>query len=166
MNASELQELRDRERIRELYAGYCFVVDLGRPDLFASSFTEDGVMLLTDRGSFRGRAEIEAHVQRRTGKMLHLIHNVAVVRIEGDDAWAHAYFQLIEPESATCAAYGMYDDWLKRVGGRWYWHHKNVHYQYQSPEYAAGVERRADYGSTLDVPNFVEDLERGCADAP
>ena len=51
----ELRSLRDKDEIRELYAAYCFSVDMGRPDLFAADFSEDGILWLSDRGSFRGR---------------------------------------------------------------------------------------------------------------
>lgn len=152
-------ELADREEIRELYSRYCFFVDVGRPDLFAASFTEDGVLWLSDRGSFRGREEIEAHVTRRSGKTFHLIHNVAVDGIDGDVAFAHAYFQLISPEDASCVAYGTYDDRLLRVAGQWCWQLKKVNYAFRSPAYAAAAEgmQRPDAGEDLaGVPGFTD----------
>jgi SnoaL-like domain len=149
------EELSDREAIREMYARYCFYVDLGRPDLFAADFAEDAQLWLSDRGSYRGRDEILAHVGRRTGVLLHLIHNVAIDPIEGDTATSHGYFQLVEPEAATCVAYGMYDDLLAREGGRWFWKVKKVNYHFRSPDYQRLSEssRRADFGeSPPDVP--------------
>lgn len=162
MTDDDVRDLQHREAIRELYARYCFYVDLGRPDLFADAFTPDGVLWLSDRGSFRGRDEIRAHVERRTGRLLHLIHNVAIQHIEEPRACSHAYFQLIEPSDATCAAYGMYDDVLLYADGRWYWDRKKTIYHYQSAPYQQGVQRRSDFGQDLEgVPSFIDNLERG-----
>ena len=161
MTDAELRDLRDREEIRDLYGRYCFYVDVGRPDLFAAQFTEDCVLWLSDRGSYRGREEIEAHVARRSGKTLHLIHNVVVGEIDGDTAQSFAYFQLLEPQTAACVAYGTYDDLLRRVDGRWHWARKRVNYLYRSPEYVevAATMLRPDFGSPLEgVPTFAETL--------
>lgn len=149
------EELSDREAIRELYARYCFYVDLGRPDLFAADFAEDATLWLSDRGSYLGRDAILAHVGKRSGVLLHLIHNVAIDPIDGDRATSHAYFQLVEPERATCVAYGMYDDLLAREGDRWRWQIKKVHYHFRSPDYLQVSEssRRPDFGAAPpDVP--------------
>ncbi len=156
MEAEALQMLRDKEEIRELYARYCFFVDMGMPERFAESFCEDGVLWLSDRGSFRGREEISAHVARRVGKTFHLIHNVSIDRVEEAEAVAHAYFQLLDPETAATVAYGTYDDLLVRVGGRWLWSRKKVNYTYRSPEYArvAAGMLRDDHGTDLVVPSF------------
>lgn len=154
-----MSDLGDRDAIREMYARYCFYVDEGRPDLFAAEFTEDGVLWLSDRGSYVGREEIEAHVARRTGKTFHLIHNVAIDEVGADRAYAHAYFQLLDPATAACVSYGTYDDVLRRVEGRWLWEKKRVNYRFRSPEYAAVAEtmRRPDFGRDLDgVPAFGE----------
>jgi hypothetical protein len=163
MTGAELSELRDRDAIRELYSRYCFYVDEGRPDLFAASFTPDGILWLSDRGSYSGRVEIEAHVAGRTGKTFHLIHNVAIDVVDGDDARSHAYFQLLDPSTAACVAYGTYDDVLKRVDGRWHWHGKAVNYRFRSPEYreVADTMRRPDFGQPLEgVPSFADLLPR------
>lgn len=160
-SGQKIRELAHRESIRELYAAYCFFVDQGRPDLFADAFTADGVLWLSDRGSFRGREEIAAHVGNRSGKLMHLIHNVSIVRIEEPRAWSHAYFQLIDPATGACAAYGNYDDVLTLEDDTWFWYLKKVIYQFQTPEYAAGVIPRPDFGQPLDgVPSFVENLLR------
>lgn len=154
-----MSDLTDRDEIREMYSRYCFYVDEGRPDLFAAEFTEDGTLWLSDRGSYQGRAEIEAHVGRRTGKTFHLIHNVAIDRVDGDVAYAHAYFQLLDPQTAACVAYGTYDDALRRVDGRWHWDRKRVNYRFRSPEYVAVADtmRRPDFGEPLaGVPAFGE----------
>jgi hypothetical protein len=149
---TEVTELADREAIRELYSRYCFYVDTHRPDLFAAAFVEDGVLWLSDRGSYRGREEIEAHVGRRAGKTFHLIHNVAIDSVVGDVAYSHAYFQLLDPATAACVAYGTYDDRLRRQDGVWMWHLKCVNYEFRSAEYAAGAAKmlRPDFGQPLE----------------
>lgn len=158
-NGERMSNLEDRNEIRELYARYCFYVDEGRPDLFAAQFTDDGVLWLSDRGSFVGRTEIEAHVTSRAGKTFHLIHNVAVDRVEGDSAYAHAYFQLLNPSTGACVAYGTYDDALRRVHDRWRWNRKRVNYRFRTTEYAAVADsmRRPDFGTEPEgVPTFGE----------
>jgi hypothetical protein len=136
MRGAGVSDLQDREEIRELYSRYCFYVDEGRPDLFARQFTPDAVLWLSDRGSYQGRDEIEAHVTRRTGKTFHLIHNVAIDGVDGDSASSHAYFQLLDPKTGACVAYGTYDDALKRVEREWKWHVKRVNYRFRTPAYA------------------------------
>ena len=154
-----MTDLEDRNQIREKYSRYCFYVDEGRPDLFAAEFTHSGTLWLSDRGSYNGREEIEAHVQRRTGKTFHLIHNVAIDEVRGDTAYAHAYFQLLDPGTAACVAYGTYDDVLVREDGRWLWARKRVNYRFRTADYAemADTMRRPDYGQELTgVPAFGE----------
>jgi hypothetical protein len=158
-----MSDLEDRDEIREMYARYCFYVDEGRPDLFAAEFTEDGILWLSDRGSYHGRDEIEGHVKKRTGKTFHLIHNVAIDSVDGDVAYSHGYFQLLDPGTAACVAYGTYDDALKRVDGRWLWDRKRVNYRFRTPEYAAVAETmiRPDFGQPLEgVPAFGEAIAR------
>lgn len=152
-------ELEDREAIREMYSRYCFYVDVGRADLFARSFVEDSVLWLSDRGSFSGRDEIEAHVGRRSGQTFHLIHNVAIDEIDGEVAYSHAYFQLLSPDDASCVAYGMYDDKLRRTAGGWAWHIKKVNYMFQTEAYAAvaATMRRRDAGEEPPgIPSFTD----------
>jgi SnoaL-like domain len=154
-----MNDLNDREEIRELYARYCFSVDEGRPDLFAAQFTEDANLWLSDRGSYDGREAILGHVGKRSGVLLHLIHNVAIDKVDGDVAYSHGYFQLVEPKAAQCVAYGTYDDMLKRVDGRWHWYRKHVNYRFQTPEYQelAKQSRRPDFGEEPSpVPVFAE----------
>lgn len=165
MSDPSVRELVHRDAIRELYSAYCFFVDHGRADLFANAFTPDGVMWLSDRGSFDGREEIEAHVQKRSGKTLHLIHNVTILRIEEPWAWSHAYFQLLEPETGGCASYGYYDDVAKlEPDGNWYWHVKKTIYQFQTPAYSTGVALRPDFGLAFDrAPTFLDNLSIAAA---
>ena len=157
LDKQEIRRLRDREEIRELYSRYCFYVDMGMPDRFAASFSEDGVLWLSDRGSFRGREEIERHVGGRTGRTFHLIHNVSIDGIDGDKAVSHAYFQLLDPGTGATVAYGTYDDALVRVDASWRWRLKKVNYVYRSEEYTCMADSvpRPDYGRDLDgVPVF------------
>jgi hypothetical protein len=157
---SDTQELQQvREEIRDMYARYCFLVDHGRPDLFANEFTDDAILWLSDRGSYRGRGEIQAHVEKRTGKTLHLIHNVLIGDVDGDSATSFAYFQLLDPADAATIAYGTYDDALQHVSGRWHWHRKRVNYWYRSPAYAevAAGMLRSDFGTELEGAPYYKD---------
>ncbi len=154
-----MSELEDREEIRDMYSRYCFYVDVGRADLFARSFTEDGVLWLSDRGSYRGREEIEAHVARRSGKTFHLIHNITIDRVEGEVAVSHAYFQLLSPQDASCVAYGTYDDLLRRTADGWAWQIKKVNYEFRTDAYAevAATMQRPDAGEEPPAaPSFTD----------
>jgi hypothetical protein len=154
-------ELADRDAIRELYAAYCFMTDLGRPDLLADTFTDDAVFWLNDRGSFRGKDEIRKQLEKRAGKAIHFVHNVSVQRVDRPLAWAHAYFHILNPSDGSCAAYGLYDDVLRHDSGRWRWHLRRAEFLFRADAYAATAAPRPDFGIELEGSiGFIENYER------
>jgi hypothetical protein len=127
-----VQELEDRERIRELRATYCFLVDDGRFDELADQcFTEDARCDFrgTD-GSFKpfianGREEVLAFY--RTGvagllrDMCHTVHNHRIV-VEGDQASGDCYFELTATDNLAggdVIGTGRYIDRYRREKGQW-----------------------------------------------
>lgn len=55
-----LQELEDREAIRQAICGYGYAMDGCNADAVGSFYTEDGVYAVGDIGAFEGRASVEA----------------------------------------------------------------------------------------------------------
>ena len=67
-----LQELEDREAIRQTVAGYGYAMDGCNAPEVGSFYTEDGVYAVADIGAFEGRAAVEAITRRETH--LALVH--------------------------------------------------------------------------------------------
>jgi hypothetical protein len=135
-------------QVHHLYGRWSHALDAGHPDLVVDDFTADGVLWVSDRGSYRGKDEIAEIARGRAGAVLHAITNVIVEGVAGDRARSHAYFHMVDLSSGQVAARGMYDDDLVREDGRWLWHRKAVDFLWRSSEYAAKAEtlRRPDYG--------------------
>jgi uncharacterized protein (TIGR02246 family) len=55
-----LQELEDREAIRQAICGYGYAMDGCNAEAVGSFYTEDGVYAVGDIGAYEGRAAIEA----------------------------------------------------------------------------------------------------------
>ena len=147
------EELSDREAIRELYARYCFYVDLGRPDLFAADFAEDATLWLSDRGSYLGRDAILAHVGKRSG----VPAAPDPQRRDRPDRRRPRDVARVLPArraraTATCVAYGMYDDLLARDGDRWRWQIKKVNYHVPLARLPAGQRVLAPPGLRRGTP--------------
>ena len=127
-----LELLEDREKIRELQATYCFLVDDGRFDeLVETCFAENARCDFHDTRGFiapavsNGRTEILAFFKQVVGVLLHemshTVHNERI-RIDGDTASADCYFELTATHPATGEAVvgaGRYIDRYCRVGSRW-----------------------------------------------
>lgn len=67
-----LQELEDREAIRQTIAGYGYAMDGCNAPEVGQFYTEDGVYAVADVGAFEGRAAVEAITRRETH--LELVH--------------------------------------------------------------------------------------------
>jgi len=134
--------------VHELYGRWSHALDTGHPDLVVDDFTPDGVLWVSDRGSYRGRDEIAEITRGRAGAVLHVITNVIVEDATGDRARAHAYFHMVDMAAGQVVARGMYDDDLVGAGGRWRWHRKAVDFLWRSDGYATKADqlRRPDYG--------------------
>jgi len=81
----ELSWLLDRTRIRELTARYNRCFDDGDAEGFATTFTEDGAMVVVGGFSVSGRAGLEEMCRHTPYGVVHVTAD-ATVEIEGDRA--------------------------------------------------------------------------------
>jgi hypothetical protein len=123
-----LQELEDKEAIREVFNRYGFAADTGDAEGYAATFTEDGVFDM-GRGSYGGRARFRdniadpngVHKLQIEGKgSLHETGQVTI-RVDGLKAWAEGPTMVWVRDGKTfrvfTAAYNHWD--LEKVNGRW-----------------------------------------------
>lgn len=134
---------RDRSEIEDLQSRYLFALDWQNPQLYASTFTEDGVLVWAG-GTVTGRQaivnemtkarEVDARAAAgvaplRPARRRHFISNV-VLRVEGDRATGRAYwFEFnddIRDRRPYLGAYGHYEDELRRVDGQWLFSHRRI----------------------------------------
>lgn len=127
-----LRTFEDRERIRELRASYCFLVDDGRWDeLLDTCFTDDARCDFRsargDVGPFvaTGREEVRAFFAQVVASLLHdmshTVHNHRI-RLDGDRAAGDCYFEVTAKDPASGDAVvgaGRYRDRYRRVAGEW-----------------------------------------------
>jgi hypothetical protein len=125
----------DRAEIEDLQARYLFAIDYFDWDAYVATFAEDGELEFAS-GTSKGHAAIREAVTRfsegigrfyhtadgKPAKLRHIILQTAI-RVEGDRAWSRSQWLEManhgpgdEPKIGT---YGIYEDELKRVNGRW-----------------------------------------------
>ncbi|BBC71848.1 conserved hypothetical protein [Altererythrobacter sp. B11] len=131
---------RDRAEIEDLMARYLFAMDYNDMDAYVATFTEDGELEFAS-GTAKGRADIRKTAQAfkdRIGSVYKdvdgnpavLRHVLAhtVIRVEGDRAWARAFWYEMAndgPRNASgrltpqIGTFGIYEDELERVDGHW-----------------------------------------------
>jgi SnoaL-like domain len=127
---------QDRAEIEDLQSRYLFALDWQDPELYASTFTTDGVLIWAG-GTVNGRGAIVKEMTQaravdaraaagvaplRPARRRHFITNV-VLRIEGDRATDRAYWFEFNDDGRDrrpyLGAYGHYEDELRRVDGQW-----------------------------------------------
>jgi hypothetical protein len=123
-----IQELADREEIRELAARYAQRVSRRRSP--ADLFTEDGSFIVNMVGHPRqeahGPAELAKVFDAATNRAIvsmPAIHN-QVIWVRGDEAMGTSWIELHitddnAADSRVFAGSGYYTDTLRRVDGRW-----------------------------------------------
>ncbi len=121
----------DRAAIEDLQARYLFALDFHDPDLYVSTFTEDGV-LDYGSGDVKGRQAIKEVIARmpkpkevagkRAGAARHNISN-DVIKVEGNTASSRSYwfhYSNDNPERrGVFDGFGHYEDDLVKVNGKW-----------------------------------------------
>ena len=122
----------DRAAIEDLQARYLFAMDFGDPDLYVTTFTEDGI-LDVGSGEIRGRKAIRDVIAKmpnsrtsenglRPASGRHSISNIAI-KVTGDKATGRAYwfhYSNNNPErKSVFDGYGHYEDELVKVNGQW-----------------------------------------------
>lgn len=143
---SRIRVLEDRERIRELRATYCFLVDDGRFDeLVDLCFTEDATCdFRAVDGSIpsvvaQGREEVRQFYVRTVGgalrNMCHTIHNHRIA-VTGDQAAGDCYFELTATDVASgedLMGAGRYVDRYRRLNGAWRFEKRRAEIFYIAP---------------------------------
>ena len=121
----------DRAAIEDLQARYLFALDFHDPDLYVSTFTEDGV-LDYGSGEVKGRQAIKDVIAgmpnpkqvagKRAGAARHNISNI-VIKVDGNKASGRSYwfhYSNDNPERrGVFDGFGHYEDELVRVNGKW-----------------------------------------------
>jgi hypothetical protein len=126
MPATEAARLSERDYvdIHELYAKYCFAVDLGDGELRAATFVPDGTF--TAAASENKPETVAAMAERtwtqgNTGRR-HLITNI-VVTATAEGAAGRAYCLILQPPKPEAVGLvghvGIYEDALVRTDDGW-----------------------------------------------
>jgi len=117
-----LQQLLDREAIREVMTRYCRGVDRRDDDLIRAAYHPDA---FDDHGNFTGSREaVVTKVRNSTvTASMHHIGNVDI-ELDGDVAWVETYFVAyasheIDGRTYDSARGGRYLDRFERRDGRW-----------------------------------------------
>jgi ketosteroid isomerase-like protein len=127
-DADRLQQLEDREEIRQIFVDYARYLDSGDHAGYASLFAADGA-LAAQLGEAVGPAAIEAILDENLGPQVRgdlppAIHITANhdIHVDGDTATATVvwYYLTTDPDSVpTILQSGRYLDDLVREDGRW-----------------------------------------------
>jgi len=122
----------DRAAIEDLQARYLFAMDFGDPDLYVTTFTEDGI-LDVGSGEIKGRKAIHDVIAKmpnsrtsenglRPASGRHNISNI-VIKVTGNKAVGRAYwfhYSNTNPERRPVFdGYAHYEDELVKVNGQW-----------------------------------------------
>lgn len=134
--ATKLQELLDREAIRDLPARYCHCVWRQDVPAIVDLFTEDGSIAMgTGEAATRGHAELRKMYERALNDLAPrpFIHN-HVVELQGSDrAIGTCYVEICGVrDSESMVAAGFYDDVYRKVGGAWKFQSRDVTMHYMT----------------------------------
>lgn len=140
--ASQPSYAEDRAAIEDLMARYLFAMDWNDFEAYTATFTEDGELEFA-RGTARGReaigdtarsfkkaiGEIYRDDQGRPATLRHVLGHT-VIRIEGDRAWARAFWYEMAntgPDGAPeIGTFGHYEDELARIDGQWLFKRRRI----------------------------------------
>ncbi len=122
----------DRAAIEDLQARYLFALDFHDPDLYVSTFTEDGV-LDYGSGDVKGRQAIKEVIARmpspapaagglRAAAARHNISNI-VIKVDGNKAVSRSYWFHYSNDNpqrrGVFDGFGHYEDELIKANGKW-----------------------------------------------
>jgi len=138
-DAGRLQRVEDRQQIEELLAEYGATLDRHDFEAFGRLFTEDAVYGGGRGEPTRGRAAIQAALEKSIASNpahlpapdFHVFFNPSI-RIEGDRATAQSKGAYAVPDARTPGGaqmmfFSVYDDVLVRRGGRWLFQQRTLH---------------------------------------
>jgi ketosteroid isomerase-like protein len=150
-----LREIEDREKIRELCASYCFLVDDGSFDeLVDTCFTadaccdfrsvDDSTAPLVAKGHEEIRAFFKNAVTALLRDMHHTVHNHRIT-VDGDIASGECYFELTAIDATNddpVVGAGRYLDRYRRVDDGWRFEERKAQLSYISPLAEGWAKRR------------------------
>ena len=131
---ARIQEIEDREAIRELTAKYCHCVVQGDVEGIVDLFTKEGVL---EMGETRvaGHAGLLAMYSESLGDLrpMPCVHN-HVIEVDGDRARGTCSLELrgVASGEAQVGA-GHYEDTFERVNGAWKFRHRNLIFYHLVP---------------------------------
>ncbi len=124
---ARIQEIEDREAIRELTAMYCKCVVQGDVEKIVDLFTADGILESGDT-YVKGHAELLAAYREALGDLrpLPCVHN-HIIEVEGDRAQGTCTLELRGvTDGASQIGAGHYEDSFQRLDGAWKFSHRNL----------------------------------------
>ena len=124
MIETRLQELLDREEIRQVMYRYARGTDRCDADLIRDAYHEDA---WDDHGSFRGdRDAVVASITKNASGAINSMHHLGniLIDLDGDEANVESYFiacqvRVVEGRTYTRLRSGRYVDRFAGRGGRW-----------------------------------------------
>ena len=139
-NAAGTSYAEDRAAIEDLQARYLFAMDFGDPDLYVTTFTEDGI-LDVGSGEIKGRKAIRDVIakmpnSRTTENGLRPAsgrHNIStiVLKVNGNKATGRAYWFHYSNDNPKRAGvfdgFGHYEDEMVKVKGQWYFTKRRIY---------------------------------------
>jgi len=129
----------DRAAIEDLQARYLFALDFHDPDIYVSTFTEDGI-LDYGSGEVKGRQAIKDVIAgmpqpravegKRDRAARHNISNI-VIKVDGNKAkgvsyWFH-YSNDNPDRRGVFDGFGHYEDELIKVNGQWFFTKRKIY---------------------------------------
>lgn len=139
-----LQELADREAIRELVHSYAHFVWQDDIEGMIELFAEDGVMDPEVRPPIRGRAALleSFRVMLSSGEFQPFVHN-QVVDLDGDRARGTVYVDLrFTQEGRSMIGSGYYTDEYVREGDTWKFRSRKLTTRFLVPLLEGWAERK------------------------
>ena len=144
-----VQELADREEIKELTAKYCWHVARGEGEAVANLFADDGVLDLADPSfkAVRGKQDLLKFYRssvREPEIAVPFIHN-HIIEIDGDDAHGTCTIdaRFIRDGESVIAA-GWYEDKYRRVSGKWRFVVRKITFHHAVPLKKGWAEAKAE----------------------
>jgi hypothetical protein len=146
--AADSSYAEDRSAIEDLQARYLFALDFKDPDLYVTTFTEDGV-LDVGSGEIRGRKAIRDVIAKmpspqpgpdglRAAVGRHNISNI-VLKVTGNKAAGRSYWFHYGNDNpqrrGVFDGFGHYEDELVKVNGQWLFTKRRI-YNEQRAEWA------------------------------
>ncbi len=143
-----IQELEDRDQIKELTARYCWHVARGEGQQVAELFTDDGALEVSD-GSFKpvhGRGALDKFYGSSVNQpelAIPFIQN-HIIEVSGDQARGTCAIEArFTRNGQSVTAAGYYEDRYRREGGRWRFVERKITFWHVVPLKQGWAEAKA-----------------------